>query len=275
MERERKIHRTSSSSESDSDSSSSESSSVESRERFHQPKPTLTKAPENPLLPLFIGYRGKSIQNAKQIDILEMARKLAEEIGKELQNPNEIPLTNPLTKFNILSDVIRTMDAKQIDRLVDELYVTEPEDESNEMTSEEKKENRNEYNKPQLDVRRAAWRTFRDAVTDAGTGPAITRSMKWIQMRKVRGEDAAQLIAAWPKTIREPTEEMQRAFYVSQRNEEAARGRSTNFSLFFFCSIGICNQRISSTTEQRELHRMDVVDPFLEHGPSEQSNCTQ
>lgn len=234
MERERKIHRTSSSSESDSDSSSSESSSVESRERFHQPKPTLTKAPENPLLPLFIGYRGKSIQNAKQIDILEMARKLAEEIGKELQNPNEIPLTNPLTKFNILSDVIRTMDAKQIDRLVDELYVTEPEDESNEMTSEEKKENRNEYNKPQLDVRRAAWRTFRDAVTDAGTGPAITRSMKWIQMRKVRGEDAAQLIAAWPKTIREPTEEMQRAFYVSQRNEEAARGRSTNFSLFFF-----------------------------------------
>lgn len=233
MQREHKIHRTSSSSESDSDSSSSESNSVESREHFHQPKPTLTKAPENPLLPLFIGYHGKSIQNAKQIDILEMARKLAEEIGADLQKPNDIPLTNPLTKFNILSDVIRTMDADQIDRLVEELYVAELEDESNEMTSEEKKENSNEYNKPQMKVRRAAWRTFRDAVTDAGTGPAITRSMKWIQTRKVRGEDAAQLIAAWPKTIREPTEEMQREFYVSERHEEATRGRWTNLPKFF------------------------------------------
>lgn len=224
MERQQKNRRqsssSSSSSESDSDSSSSESNSVEGREQFHQPKPTLKKAPENPLSPFFIGYRGQSIQNAKNIDVLEVARKLSEEIGNDLQNPSEIPETNPLAKFNILSELIRTMDAHQIERLVEQLYVAEPEDESHEKTSfEEMKadssEHKHKVHRQQWNVRNAAWATFRDAVTDAGTGPAITQTMKWIQTRKVRGENAAQLIAAWPKTIREPTEEMQRAFYVS------------------------------------------------------------
>lgn len=200
-EEEQKNRRFASELKSDSEFSSFESKfdSIESREQFHQPRPTLTKAPEYPLSPMFMGFRGQSIQTQK-IDVLEVARKLVEEIGNDLQKPSDIPLRNPLTKFNILAELIRTMDAKQIELLAEELYVAEPEDEAT---------------KEHLKLRIASWMTFRDAVTDAGTGPAITQSMKWIQERKIRGEDAAQLIAAWPKTIREPTEEMQRAFFVS------------------------------------------------------------
>lgn len=39
--------------------------------------------------------------------------------------------------------------------------------------------------------------------------------MQWIQAKKVDGEEAAELITALPKTIRQPTEAMMKLFYVS------------------------------------------------------------
>lgn len=206
------------STESDSSSLESGLDSDESHEKFHMPVPTLTKAPENPLSPMFIAYDGHSIQNVKDINVLEMAQKLAEEIGNDLQIPNEIPIKNSLTKFQILSELIRTMDAKQIELLAGELYIAEAEDVINEKTTEEEQlenENVRKTDKKQLNIRIDAWKAFRDAVTDAGTGPAITQTMEWIVRRKIHGENAAQLIATWPKTIREPTEALQRAFFVS------------------------------------------------------------
>lgn len=38
--------------------------------------------------------------------------------------------------------------------------------------------------------------------------------MQLIERREIKDEEAAALIAAFPKTIREPTEEMQRRFLV-------------------------------------------------------------
>lgn len=196
----------------------------ENHEEFYQPKPTLKYAPELPLLPMFIGYRGQSIQNVKQIDVYEITRKLAQEIANDMQNANEIPLKNTLTKFNILSEVIRTMEMKQIEKLADEFYFDESEAKTtDDNVSEGWNSNEHKYTDDRVYVRSVTWKVFRDAVTEAGTGPAITLSMRWIQQRKIRGEDAAQLIAAWPKTIREPTEDMQRAFYVSLRNQSEKR----------------------------------------------------
>lgn len=39
--------------------------------------------------------------------------------------------------------------------------------------------------------------------------------MQLIERREIKDEEAAALVAAFPKTIREPTEEMQRRFLVS------------------------------------------------------------
>lgn len=209
--KQRKSHRHTSESRLDYDSK-------DFRRQFYQPKPTLKDAPELPLSPMFIGYRGQSIHHAKNINVMEMTKKLAEEIGYDLLKPNEIPTLSPLAKFNTLSAVIRTMSAEQIERLTEELYVDEPEVDEYVSDEDIKKDNSEEKKSyyQRMNARTLAWKAFRDAVTDAGTGPAITVTMKWIQQRKVRGEAAAQLIAAWPKTIREPTEEMQIAFYVSQ-----------------------------------------------------------
>lgn len=46
-------------------------------------------------------------------------------------------------------------------------------------------------------------------------GPAINEIMELIERREIKGEEAAALIAVLPKTIREPTDEMQRRFLVS------------------------------------------------------------
>lgn len=40
--------------------------------------------------------------------------------------------------------------------------------------------------------------------------------MQLIERNEIKGEEAAALIAVLPKTIREPTEEMQRRFVVSR-----------------------------------------------------------
>lgn len=46
-------------------------------------------------------------------------------------------------------------------------------------------------------------------------GPAISEIMQLIERNEIKGEEAASLIAVLPKTIREPTEEVQRRFLVS------------------------------------------------------------
>lgn len=40
--------------------------------------------------------------------------------------------------------------------------------------------------------------------------------MEWVEEKKIQGEEAAQLIAALPKTIRMPTNALLRRFYVSR-----------------------------------------------------------
>lgn len=155
-------------------------------------------APETPLLPLSIGYKGQSIQFAKQIKLVQVAQKLAQEIGADLQNPADIPNANTLSKFSILARVIRTMSAKQIEEAGRQLFTPHADQHSTKSAE-----------------RQAAWKAFRDACAEAGTGPAVAQVMAWVQDKNVQGEEAAQLISTLPKTIRTPTSEMMKAFYVS------------------------------------------------------------
>lgn len=51
-------------------------------------------------------------------------------------------------------------------------------------------------------------------------GPAVSEIMQLIERDEIKGEEAASLIAVLPKTIREPTEEMQRRFLVSSLSQK-------------------------------------------------------
>lgn len=147
---------------------------------------------------MFIGYKGQSIKNAKQIKLVQEVQKLATEIGKDLQNQNDIHKLNTLAKFNILAKLIRVMDEKQIEEATRQLYAPQA-----------------DFHSEKSSARNAAWKAYRDAVVQAGTGPAVKEAMQWIENKKIDGEEAAELIATFPKTIREPTEAMQKLFFVS------------------------------------------------------------
>lgn len=181
--------------------STDENDAFERKREFYQPKPTLRNAPENPMLSLLIGNKGRSIQNMENFNGPAEAEKLAEEIARDLEDVNEIPKKNTLRKYNILAKVIRTMNKEQIQETTRRI----------EKRSAEQKE-RNEDQRKDAEK---SHKVYRDALISAGTGPAVTEIMEWIEERKVKGEEAAELISALPKNIREPTEEMQKRFFVS------------------------------------------------------------
>lgn len=148
---------------------------------------------------MFVGYKGNSIQNYKQINAVVEVEKLAQEIGQDLQTPNKIVEDNTLEKFIILNRLVRTMNAKQIDEVYRQLYAPEEQTDSQSTKSS---------------VRNAAWKAFRDSVAEAGTPPAANQIMEWVEQKKVKGEEAAQLIATMGRSIRFPTEQLMRRFFV-------------------------------------------------------------
>lgn len=61
-------------------------------------------------------------------------------------------------------------------------------------------------------------KAYRDAVAQAGTGPALATIRDWIKEEKVKSEEAAELVAVLPFTARTPTPEYVDALFVSTIN---------------------------------------------------------
>ena len=187
--------------EDDTSSSTSHSSTTDSREDgdFWQSKPTMDEAPEIPFFPYFIGNKGNSVQMSGSIDVVKKAKELSTEIGKELKKPNDLLKEETLEKFMILTSLIRTMNSKQIDDVKNHLYES-----SNQIHNEDKSSSR-----------RNSWVCFRDAISIAGTGPALTNIKKMIETKKIEGVEASQVITAASKSARIPTPEYIEMFFVS------------------------------------------------------------
>jgi hypothetical protein len=56
---------------------------------------------------------------------------------------------------------------------------------------------------------------FRDAVAEAGTLPALLTIHDWIRSSKIEGEEAAEVVAALPRSALLPTPEYLDAMSVS------------------------------------------------------------
>lgn len=97
------------------DSEDEKDSSDDYDREYHQPKPTLKNEPEHPFLNYFIG---KSIQFLNEFKSVVPAsvRALAEEIGHDLEDVNDVPVKYTLRKFNVLARIIRTINAEQIEK---------------------------------------------------------------------------------------------------------------------------------------------------------------
>uniref|UniRef100_A0A2M4B8F5 Putative vitellogenin-a1 n=1 Tax=Anopheles marajoara TaxID=58244 RepID=A0A2M4B8F5_9DIPT len=199
----------SSSSESDehehlfSSSSESDSDSLSSEEYYYQPIPeSLKDAPQTPFLPYFTGYKGYSVQYARNVDATHYVYKLAYEIATELQEISQVPKSNTLNKFTILARVLRTMNYQDIYDVCQKLFVSQKE--------REEGSNHSESFAKKCD----AWNTFRDALAQAGTPPAFKVIKELIEEKKLRGDEAATVIATLPKTIRYPTQTIMHEYFL-------------------------------------------------------------
>ncbi|KAK2583797.1 hypothetical protein KPH14_009697 [Odynerus spinipes] len=180
-----------------------------------QSKPRLQEAPENPLLPLFIGNKGKAVVMSDRIDAIKNVKKLVQEISNEIEEPNTMPEQETLEKFTILSRLISSMSFEQIQKAEGGLHSF-----WNEIDSDE----RNQLTKEN------ARSVFRDAVADAGTGPALMIIKKWIENREIEGMEAADVVSRLPKTARMPTAEYMDTLFSLATNPEVQKQEFLNSS---------------------------------------------
>lgn len=171
-------------------SSSSSSSSEENEISNLQSKAAMHLAPNVPLLPYFIGYKGKSIQMSDKIDVVDLTLDLISQIAKEVESPVNPRVT--LDKYLKLKDLLRVMNYEQYTEIENRLPKKSSSLLANVMLS-----------------------VYRDAVTQAGTGPALLTIGGWLKNRKVEGLEAARILSQIPKIVLQPTEEYVKTFYVS------------------------------------------------------------
>ncbi|XP_011695972.1 PREDICTED: vitellogenin-1-like [Wasmannia auropunctata] len=192
-------------SENHNSNSSSDDNSSEERD-YLQPKPTLDEAPESPLLPYFIGYKGNSIQKSEEDYILTAARLIGQITGEMEHFPEQIlnePFTDTLERVTILIRLIRTMNVNQIAEIENKLPELFYQDDRNRLSN---KEEQKVYDQ-------AAWDVFCSTVAYAGTGPALIAIKNWIKTGKLEGKQAAQIISKIPKAAIAPTAEYIAAFF--------------------------------------------------------------
>ncbi|XP_017778650.1 PREDICTED: vitellogenin-like [Nicrophorus vespilloides] len=184
-------------------SEESQSESVESQESWAQEESELRQPPQSPLLPFTMGYKGKNIKKSEQVDAVESAKKLAQQIGKELQKPEEIAQEQSLAKFIVLTSLNRIMTEKEMEQVAEQLYTKE--------TQGPKAE---------------AWFVFRDSIAQCGTGPALLTINQWIKTEKISYEEAAQIISTMAQSVRQPTEEYMRTFFRLATKEQQIKSQA-------------------------------------------------
>ncbi|CAH0562015.1 unnamed protein product [Brassicogethes aeneus] len=166
-------------------------------EQQQQEQPKMDKAPQTPLLPFTIGYKGQSIKTEQGFNVVEKVEKLCQEIGQYVQQPETILEKFVLDKFTILTQLVRIMNADELQKVSQKVYSQE-----------------------QHGQKYAAWIAFRDAVAQAGTGPAFLTIEKWIQTDKIQSQEAAVVISTMARVVREPTVEYIRKFFELIKSEK-------------------------------------------------------
>ncbi|XP_024884740.1 vitellogenin-3-like, partial [Temnothorax curvispinosus] len=171
-------------------------SSSSSEENFiPDPEPTaeLHLAPNVPLLPFFIGYKGKNIQMSDKVNVVDNAYNIISQIADELQNPSQLPSVHLLEKYVILKNLLRVMNYEQYTDLVNRVYSGDGIRDKQRHTDSKA--------------------VLRDAVAQAGTGPALLTIQNWLHNGKLGDAEAARVISQIPKNVRKPTAKYVRAFF--------------------------------------------------------------
>lgn len=184
------------------------------------------------------------------------AQKLLQDIAQQLQNPNNMPKADFLSKFNILVRVIATMSTEQLSQTSRSIEVAKS---SNNI------------------IKSDMWMIYRDAVAQAGTLPAFQQIKTWIQTKKMQGEEAAQVVATLANTLRYPTKEVMSQFFKLAVSAEVSQERFLNTSALIaatrFINMGQVNNDTAHSyypthmygrlARQHDSFVLDEILPYL------------
>lgn len=135
------------------------------------------------------------------------AHKLVQELAQQLQNPNNMPKGDFLSKFNILVRLCSSMSFEQLS-----------------LTSRSIEGAKSSNNA----VKANMWMIYRDAVAQSGNLPAFKQIQLWIQTKQIQGEEAAEIVATLVKTLRYPTKEVMTQFFKLAMNPEVREQQFLN-----------------------------------------------
>ncbi|XP_044765434.1 vitellogenin-like [Coccinella septempunctata] len=205
--------------------------SIESQEQWTEPKSHLSDSPRFPLLPYFVGNKGESIVKSPKIRIVDYVYSISQEIGQDIETPQELPKKQTLSKYAILTAVLRTMNEDELKQAAQRLYTQETQGPK--------------YN---------AWVVFRDSIAETGTGPAFMVIKYFIESKKIHGNEAAMVIISMAESTRVPSEEYIRAFYELVKNqlEKPNDHSSLNETMLFTFSSLVHKVYVNSEYSHRE-----------------------
>nr|XP_012221807.1 PREDICTED: uncharacterized protein LOC105671873 [Linepithema humile] len=272
---QRKLHRPSqdTSSVQSPESHSSESSKREthsdnddmfnSEERYYlQPKPRLDEVPDNPFLPYFVGYKGKSIQKSEKNNTKKVVSLLID-IGMELQHVYARFKDRPLEildKFALLVRLTCTMNSNQIAEVENLLFAYIDEIKPYKRFFIASIVNPIIMNQTTRNI-------FRDVVAQAGTGPALITIINWIKNKKLEGIEAARIISKIPKTARVPTAEYIDAFFELITEPIVTKQEFLNVSAPLAFAELIYYSRVKDTSipNRYPIHSFDRINSKHDH----------
>ncbi|CAK1546770.1 unnamed protein product [Leptosia nina] len=205
--------------------SKSSSSSSDSRSAFVNDDVPNVNEPAYAALYMNPQPRGDKKQNPMN------AQKLVQEMAQQLQNPNNMPKADFLSKFNVLVRIVASMSYGQLTQTSRSI----------------------EIGKNHADVMKAdMWRIYRDAVTQAGTLPSFQLIRSWIQEQKIGGEEAAEVVAVLPRSLRYPTKETMTQFFDLALSPEVREEKYLNTSAL----IAACKFINMGQVDNRTVHRL-------------------
>lgn len=157
------------------------------------------------------------------------AQKLLLDAAQQLQNPNNMPKSEFLTKFNILVRLLASMSSDQLAQITHSI----------------------EAGKTANNIVKAdMWMIFRDAVVQAGTPPAFQQIKAWIKSKKIQNEEAAQVISSLARTLRYPTKEIMIQFFELAMSPDVQEQRFLGTSALIAATRFIRMGQVNNETAQ-------------------------
>ncbi|XP_077288490.1 vitellogenin-like [Arctopsyche grandis] len=158
--------------------------------------------------------------------------KIAQNIATELQHPSNMPNESTLSKMNGLVNWLSTMNLQELEQTA---KLIGPQ------------ENRAD------NVKLYAWRVYLDAVAQAGTNAAFTHIKNMIFKNTIRGEEAAQLVAVMPRTLRYPTKRLLLDFFKMTFDTRVKNQLHLNSSLLMASTIMINKAHVNRHTAHKNF----------------------